>query len=115
MKIELRIGFKPYFNVSELSAVELHTLKEHVKQSLAQYYAPDMKIYSQTYRNTNTIYLTVDRVYQENGKWCVEFNEQGEIDKRAWVNPQNPNNPQAPNNILVTAYEEGPSFSVSLP
>ncbi|HHF7349509.1 TPA: hypothetical protein ACPSKE_002716 [Legionella feeleii] len=109
MKIELRVGFKPYFNVSELSAVELKPLKEHVKQSLAQYYAPDLKIYSQTYGNTDTIYLTVQSVCEENGKWRVEFSEQGEIDKRAWVNPQNPSD------ILVTAYEEGSSLSVSLP
>ncbi|HHF7346103.1 TPA: hypothetical protein ACPSKB_002537 [Legionella feeleii] len=109
MKIELRVGFKPYFNVSELSAVELKTLKEHVKQSLAQYYAPDLKIYSQTYCNTDTIYLTVQSVCEEKGKWRVEFSEQGEIDKRAWVNPQNPSD------ILVTAYEEGSSLSVSLP
>ena len=108
MKIELRVGFKPYFNVSELSAVELKTLKEHVKQSLAQYYAPDLMIYSQTY-GTKTIYLNVQSVDEENGKWRVEFSEQGEIDKRAWVNPQNPLD------ILVTAYEEGSSLSVSLP
>lgn len=100
MKIELRIGFKPYFNISTLSAIELQAFKEHVKQSLEQYYIPDLELYSQTYGGTNQIFLTVNHAYQENGSWCVEFSEQGEIDKRAWVNPQDPSD------IQITAYEE---------
>ncbi|WP_019215130.1 hypothetical protein [Legionella tunisiensis] len=99
MSIKLYIGFKPYFSITELSASELKTVKDLIKQSLGDYYKQDLALYADMYKS-ESISLLVEYVSQEDGMWLVEFREQATINKRAWVNPQDPKD------ILVVTYEE---------